>query len=268
MKVGAALRLLFGRQWWWTTLLVIAAIGVMVRLGIWQLDRLEQRRAFNARVSAQLEQPPLRLTAETFGADLMEMEYRSVIVVGRYDHSQEVALRNQVWGNRLGVHLLTPLVIEGSDQAVLVDRGWIPFEDWPPREPDQFAEPGTVEVRGVIRRPRSRADFGGRPDPVPPSGERLLVWNHVNVERIGNQVSYPLLPVYVQQAPDPAWTELPYRSQPELDLTEGPHLGYAIQWFLFAVVLGIGYPGYLWQQSRPHADMRATQNRPSGVCSS
>ncbi|HBY92393.1 MAG: SURF1 family protein [Ardenticatenaceae bacterium] len=256
------MRLLFGRQWWWTTLLVIVAVAVMARLGTWQLDRLAQRRAFNARVSAQLNQPPLMLTAGTLGVDLTEMEYRSVVVAGRYDRSQEVALRNQVWGNQLGVHLLTPLVIEGSDRAVLVDRGWIPFEDWPPKQADQFAEPGTVEVHGVIRRSRSRSDFGGLFDPAPPPGERRLTWTQPNVALIDAQVSYPLLPVYIQQAPDPAWTSLPYRSQPELDLSEGPHLGYAIQWFLFAAILGIGYPIYVRQQSQQRAARPVAERQP------
>ena len=53
------LRRMFSRKWLLTTILVIAAMAVMARLGIWQLDRLHQRRAFNARVSAQIDRPPL-----------------------------------------------------------------------------------------------------------------------------------------------------------------------------------------------------------------
>jgi surfeit locus 1 family protein len=59
------------------------------------------------------------------------------------------------------------------------------------------------------------------------------------------QLPYPILPVYIQQSPDPAWTGLPYRSEPDLDLTEGPHLGYAIQWFTFATILFVGYPFFI-----------------------
>jgi len=57
--------------------------------------------------------------------------------------------------------------------------------------------------------------------------------------------SEPMLPAYIQQAPDPTWTSLPRRTQPELDLSEGPHLGYAFQWFIFAAILGIGYPFFI-----------------------
>src|SRR3972149_566939 len=96
------------------TLLVLSVAGGMVRLGIWQLDRLAQRRALNDRVEAQLSQPRLNLNTAGIGADLGSMEYREVVVTGEYDPSGEVALRNQVWNNHIGVHLLTPLHIGGS----------------------------------------------------------------------------------------------------------------------------------------------------------
>lgn len=237
---------LFNRRWWWTTLLVIAAMGVLVRLGLWQLDRLAQRRAFNARVMAQQAAAPLTLDDQSFGSNLLDMEYRAVVVTGEYDHAQQVLLRNQVWDDQPGAHLLTPLVISGTDRAVLVDRGWIPSEDSTPDKRGQYDEPGIVTVRGVVRRPQTRPDFGGAPDPqLTPGQTRLDAWNIVNLERISRQVSLSLLPVYIQQAPDPAWTALPYRSQPQLDLSEGPHFSYALQWFTFAAILAVGYPVYV-----------------------
>jgi surfeit locus 1 family protein len=237
---------LFDRHWIKTTILVIAAITVMVRLGIWQLDRLEQRRAFNARVEAQLAQPDLELSGDSASVDLENMEYRSVVVKGSYDHDYQVVLRNQIWESQLGVHLLTPLLIEGSHLAVLVDRGWVPFEDYTEGKLAQFDESGKIEVRGMIRRPQTIAEIGGRTDQVPGPGEDpLLAWNLVNVVGIASQTPYPFLPVYIQQAPDPGWTGLPHRSLPVLDLTEGPHLGYAFQWFLFSLILAIGYPLYI-----------------------
>jgi surfeit locus 1 family protein len=233
----------------------------MVRLGVWQLDRLEQRQAFNARVQAQLDAEALDLNRPQAAAqDLGAMEYRAVRVRGRYDHTQEVALRNQAWGNQPGLHLVTPLVLEGTGLAVMVDRGWIPVEAHTAGELEDFAEPGLVEITGVIRRSQTRPDFGRRDDPLLPGGEPLRVWNLMNLERMDAQVSHQLLPVYIQQAPDPAWTALPYRIQPELDLTEGPHLGYAGQWFLFAAVLAIGYPLYLRRNHALETDLEPEQD--------
>ena len=54
------------------------------------------------------------------------MEWRAVKVTGKYDLSNQVALRNQYNANQYGYHLLTPLQFDGK--AVLVDRGWIPAE--------------------------------------------------------------------------------------------------------------------------------------------
>jgi len=238
--------ILFNRHWIKTTILVVAAITVMVRLGIWQLDRLEQRRAFNARVEAQLAQPVLELSNHNVFAGLEDMEYRSVVVRGTYSHEYQVVLRNQIWESQLGVHLLTPLLIDGSDRVVLVDRGWVPFEDFTGGKLAQYDEPGTVEVRGMIRRGQTIAEIGGRTDQIPGPGEEpLLAWNLVNVAGIASQTPYDFLQIYIQQAPDPDWTGLPYRSLPELELTEGPHMGYAVQWFLFSLILAVGYPLYV-----------------------
>jgi surfeit locus 1 family protein len=186
------------------------------------------------------------------------MEYRAVTVTGEYDDSQEVALRNQAHDGRWGVNLLTPLRIAGTDRAVLVDRGWIPAEDYTSGAWEKYREPGTVNVHGVIRRSQAKPDFGRRGDPTPAPGEFIPAWNLVNVESIDVQTSYDLLPVYIKQSPDPAWTGLPFRSQPKLELTEGSHLGYAIQWFAFAALLGFGYPFFVRKQEREGIERRQT----------
>ena len=123
---------MFRRKWILATILVVIVAVVFVRLGFWQLDRLAQRRALNAQLSAQMEAAPLVLDADTINDDLSEMEFRQAIVKGEYDFSQQITLRNQFINGQLGVHLVTPLKIEGTDPAVMVDRGWIPMEDQAP----------------------------------------------------------------------------------------------------------------------------------------
>jgi surfeit locus 1 family protein len=61
---------------------------------------------------------------------------------------------------------------------------------------------------------------------------------------------YTLMPVYLQWLPKDPDLELPYRAEREIDLSEGSHLGYAIQWFLFATVLGVGYLSLILQQEK------------------
>ncbi|TLN17845.1 hypothetical protein FDZ74_07285 [bacterium] len=100
-------------------------------------------------------------------------------------------------------------------------------------------------------------------DPALTAGEtRLDAWNIVNLERIQQQVSEPLLPAYILQAPDPAWNGLPHRQLVMPEITEGPHMGYAMQWFTFAAILGLGYPFFVRKQLR-QSSKRAS--RPDAV---
>jgi surfeit locus 1 family protein len=246
---------LLSRQWWKTTLLVLAAVLVMVRLGIWQLDRLAQRKAFNSRVEAQVAQPPLEITNADLVMDFFNMEYRDVNVSGFYDHQQQVVLRNQDWQGNLGVHILTPLVIEGSDQAILVDRGWVPYEDYSTGNLAVYDRPGLERVNGVVRRSQMKPRIGGQADQVPEPGEpRLEAWYWININQIEEQMSFNLLPVYLQESPGSVSQQLPYKTQAELDLSEGSHLGYALQWFTFAAILAIGYPIYVKREESRKKD--------------
>lgn len=237
---------MFSSKWILTTLLVILGALVCVRLGIWQLDRLAQRRAFNAQVNAMRALPPLDLPSKD---DLTSMAWRAVRLQGAYDFENQVAIRNQYNDNLPGYHLLTPLRI-ADNSAVLVDRGWIPAEgNDAPSAWRKYDQPGEVTLSGIIRLSATQPGFGSMPDPpLAPGQTRLDFWIYVNLDRIGQQIPYPVLPVYVQLDPDPNRGDPPIPYQPELDLSEGPHQGYAIQWFTFAALLIIGYPFYLHKQ--------------------
>lgn len=242
---GSPLREFLTPRWLFTTLFVLLAVIVMVRLGIWQLDRLEQRRARNALIQQAMMLPPLDLNQ----ADLPNWStaiYRDAVVTGKYDFSGEVMLRNQVWENRPGFHLLTPLLIEGRTQAVIVDRGWIPLEDGEPSKRAKYAEDGTITVRGRLMPTQQTRSLGGVVDA--PQG-RLEAWNWIDLPRLSQQISAPIVPLYLLAAPLNAQS-LPARSLPEPDLSEGPHMGYALQWFSFAFIFLAGYPLYVRKHLR------------------
>jgi len=71
-----------------------------------------------------------------------------------------------------------------------------------------------------------------------------------NVGRIQAEMPYALLPIFIQETHDPAWQGPPYRQEVKLDLSEGPHMSYALQWFAFATILGIGYPFYVRREEK------------------
>ena len=241
-------RSIISRQWLLATLLVLAGGALCIRLGIWQLDRLEQRRAFNAHVESVWMMEPLILTGQST-EDLTIMEYRTVSISGSYDFENQVALRNRHFQNEYGYHLLTPLLLDDG-VAVLVDRGWVPAEgndspvDW--RKYDQF---GQISLQGQIRLGQTKPDLGGVPDPaLAPGQEKLEFWNLVNLERIRQQMPYPLLTIYIQPDVDLEDAKPPIPYQPEIELNEGSHQGYALQWFTYASILLLGYPFYVRHQ--------------------
>lgn len=234
------------RKWLITTLLVLLGTALCVRLGIWQMDRLDARRAFNAQVQSMRVLPALNLNQQ--GSDSIgDMEWRAVQLSGIYDFENQIAVRNQYHGGQYGYHLLTPLLFKQT--AVLVDRGWIPAEgnstsdDW-----RKYDEVGEVNLSGQIRLGQAKPAFGGVADVLPENGARLEIWNNADVARIAGQLPYPVLPVYIQLDADAQDTEPPIPFQPEIELTEGPHFGYALQWFTFATILFVGYPFYLRKQ--------------------
>jgi surfeit locus 1 family protein len=250
---------IFSRGWIATTMLAIAGAAVCVRLGIWQLDRLAQRQAFNSHVLEMRALPMLQLPSTE---DLEAQEYRRVRVRGTFDPELQVAIRNQAHDGQYGFRLVSPLRIDGEPDsvdgapaAVLVDRGWIPAQG--NEQPDdwrKYDEPGMVEVRGVIRLGQTGPIFGGITQPTPVPGElRAMFWVYADVAGIGKQLPYAIVPVYVQSDGTAIPGILPIAGTPMLELTEGPHRGYAMQWFAFAAILLIGYPIYVGKREHVHA---------------
>jgi surfeit locus 1 family protein len=239
-------RALISRQWWWTTILVLLGLAVLVRLGVWQLDRLAQRRAGNAVLIEQLTSSPFSLNSDQLPADLADLRDRPAVARGRFDFEQQLVLTQQSWGGFPGVHLITPLLLDGSDGAVLVDRGWIPAEEAAAGELERYNEAKIQIVNGAFQ--LSQTLSGGR-ETVTDGPQQE--WYRVEIEAIQRQLPYELLPIYMLQSPGSEEQELPYKIEPEIDLSEGPHLGYAIQWFIFATILVFGYGYYVITRSGP-----------------
>ena len=237
---GTVPSLLFSRRWWWSTLLVLLAMPVMTRLGFWQLERGAQRSARNRHVSQQLAADPLPLAGLDLSVDAQQLLFRAVTVRGEYDHTQQIILRGQKFRSQPGVNLITPLVLPTADRAVLVNRGWIPYDSATPAKLAQFDEPGPQLVRGRIR----LSQLGPASAAAPQSAQRG--WYRLDITALQTQMSYNLLPVYVQQQPDENGVNgFPQREPIDIELSDGSHLGYAIQWFLFVPLLGGGYLHFL-----------------------
>lgn len=238
------LRALRQPKWIVATVIVVALGALFVRLGFWQLDRLEERQATNAMGEARIIAEPGSITELLADADgdLQSLEFRRVELTGVFDPSEEVLVRSQVEQGQAGFHVLTPLLV-AEDLGVLVNRGWVPLGmDQPPVA---AAPPtGQVSVEGWIHLTETRPPLG----PEDPPGE-IEVFNRVDIGRIVEQSAYSLAPVYVVEIGEGS-SELPVAVDPPDFFDEGSHLAYAVQWFGFAAVGFVGLFFLLRRQGR------------------
>ena len=241
----------FRGRWLWATIGVALLCALFVTLGFWQLQRLGQKRAANALILARMQEQPLTLQGQAL--DPEQADLRRAAVRGTYDYSQEIVLRNRTHNELPGVHVIVPLRIAGSEAAVLVDRGWIPYEMAGPEQRKVFQDAaGEVEVKGILRSTEVRSSRMSPADPpLGPDRPRLDAWHRVDIPRIQEQIPYPLLSLYLEedQAPDEPIRRFP-RAAPEVALSEGSHLGYAVQWFAFAGILLGGYTLFFRQRAQ------------------
>ena len=222
----------------------ILAAALFVRLGIWQLSRLEERRARNRLVFAQMEAAPVDVGA--LPKDTALAHYRRVRVVGARDYDHELVYAARTHNGAPGVDLLTPGRIPGSDTAVLVNRGWVYSPDG--------ATVDLAQLRDLD------STFEGYVEEFPPGPGAAFSNNPRTIARlshaiVANAIPYPIAPFYVVLGEDRVVIADPASKarQPTRigapDLDEGPHKSYAFQWFSFALIALIG-AGVVITQSR------------------
>lgn len=241
-RIILIIKTLFSRKWWWVTLLVLALMVLLARLGFWQFARLDERRADNVALAAALDATAVSLNATDISGDLGAWKDRQVVAEGEYDLENQLALIVQSWQGAAGLHLITPLVLDDGETAVLVDRGWIPDEQQDPEFWSQYDETGKISVDGYIA--LSQIISRNTAEPVP--GDPKQEWYRVDIAAIQPQMPYDLLPVYVMQSPSPEGNmALPFNEGRNVEITEGNHMSYALQWFIFCIGLGTAYVIYI-----------------------
>ena len=223
--------------------LALAAALVFVRLGLWQLDRLRDRRAFNATIVAQQLGAPMPLV--DLPRDTARAHYRAASVDGTYDYDHELIYSNRTRRGSPGVDILTPVRVAGRDTAVLVNRGWVYSPDGASVDLARWREGTTARLKGYVE--LTTADTA-----LAVSRHARLI-RHVSRAELVDKIPYPVAPYYLVAFGDTTDLSHPARRDiPVLD--DGPHRGYALQWFSFALIAiaGAGIVVYRdMQQRRP-----------------
>ena len=238
-------------RWILSHLFVLALVAAMVTAGFWQISRLQDKRDRNDRVAARTALAPVDVQglAEPGSFDTVsDLEFRRVTATGRYLPADEVLVRSRSLEGAPGSWVLTPLLL-ADGTAVVVNRGWISNPGELHAVPEASAAPtGPVEVAGLVRLTETRGRFG----PQDPAEGTLTDLARADVARLDQQVAQDLLPFFVQlleQSPEIDLTRDP-EPVPAPTLDEGPHLSYAVQWFIFTTVAVVGYPLILRRRAR------------------
>lgn len=242
-------RFLLTRQWVILTLIVLVLIPTMVELGFWQLHRHEHRVTQNALITKNLEAAPApvsRLTSP--GHTVPRSDYwRAVTATGTFDTEHEVVVRRRTSrDDRIGVLVLTPLDLKGGG-TVLVNRGWVPAAATQEAYPEVPAPPrGEVTVTGRLKADETTGASGIKDLAGLPDRQVMLINSAQQAHLLGR----PVLGGYVELT-DP----VPADGGPEPieapdDGSIGPHMAYAVQWWLFAAGVPVGWVILLRREKR------------------
>ncbi|WP_236245379.1 SURF1 family protein [Streptomyces sp. CC210A] len=246
-------RFLLSRQWVILTLVALVLIPVMVELGFWQFHRHERRVAQNALIADNLGAEPVPVTELTSPGHSVPREdlWRHVTATGTFDTDHEVVVRRRTNADdRVGMHVLTPLVLTDG-RVVLVNRGWVPAAADQRAYPEVPAPPrGQVTVTGRLMADQTTDSSGIKDLKGLPPRQVMLINSGQQAELLGRQVLGGYLDL---TAPKPSGGSPEPVPEPDHD-SIGAHMAYAVQWWLFAAGVPVGWVVLVRRERRDRAE--------------
>lgn len=226
------------------TIFVLTASIVCARLGLWQLSRLSERKATNA---VNLERSALPALVLNDGDPSELVPARSAVAHGEFDLTRQIVRVGRPSGGVPGVVIVTPLLMNDT-VAVLVERGWAPSPDARSVDLSLLDEPEGVTVQGVL--------VAGSPWPASASTEWPIYLPAIHPDSVQPRFPYQLVPLMLRRTDEPRnGGETVFRAVPTPAVTNGPHLGYAIQWFSFGLIALVGGWLLLYRKDPATKDM-------------
>jgi len=224
-------------------LITLICIPLFIKLGLWQYHKAQQKQAIHeAYDQAKLNNPlqfPLGLI-DSKAINVDDWKYKKVTVKGVYETKYQLLLDNQVEGDRVGYHVITPLKIDNTSEYVLVNRGWIVANDTHTELPVFNTPAGVQTVSGQIWVPSKKIFTleSSKPltaeSPTSTSQAWQVVWQNMNMDKY--KQSAPLivseLAIKMDQNCDAGGFVRNWQIPAERITT---NIGYAYQWFGFAL---------------------------------
>lgn len=212
------------------TLAMLLGLAIFIYLGLWQAgkgDRLEIELAQRAQRS---QLGPTRVTGQLL--DAQAAQDAVFTVTGTYEPAHQIFLDNRQENDQPGVHVITPLKIDGSETRILINRGWVGWTQGRSVLPVVATPAGRVTITGLASVPSTKKFFLMTEHPETQS----KLWLRLDLTRFENLIGQALQPVVLQQTGGDAPDTL-VRHWPPPDDRVGKHRGYAFQWFGMAAAL-------------------------------
>lgn len=218
-------------KWIGFHLLCLTAIVVMINLAFWQLRRLDEKQTFNDRVTSHTDADVVPLDGALLQGDADDLIYRRVEATGRYLREPQFEVVNVTQEGTTGRDVVNALQL-ADGTLVMVNRGFVPTGTPLPAPP-----PGEVQVLARLKAGQSAgtgqpADDGTRP---------LSEIRRVDLVALGQQFQQPLAPMYLELLESRPAEPSSVSAVAFPELSEGPHLSYAVQWCIFSISVGVGW---------------------------
>ena len=200
-------------------LLGVVGCAILISLGVWQVQRLEWKRAMLAEISAKIDGVPQDLPPE--GTDTEALKHEPVQIAGGTT-GQEILVLSGQKGVGAGYRVIDAFET-GDGRRILLDRGFLPEAD-----KGQPRPPTALIVTGNLHWPRESDAYTPEPDP------KTGLWFARDVPAMAKQLGTEPVMVVARRVEGDAQGISP--EPVTISGIPNDHLGYAITWFLLAIV--------------------------------
>lgn len=231
-------------------LLCSALFCLFCLLGVWQLHRYDFKKSLLETYHARLNGAPVPFA--TIKNSLESLQFQQVLMQGHYLNDQTMLVQNQFYKDQLGYNVLTPFQIEGDAKLILVDRGFIAK---PQRKKKISVETvnGPQQISGYIKLLNEHAFILGKN--ILEKNKSPIVIQRIDTRELSQVTNHEFYPFVLRLN-----ANMPHGYVRDWVITNASperHMGYAVQWFLMALVLLIAYFCFCCERIESYADERS-----------
>lgn len=227
------------------TIMSLVGIILFSSLGTWQVSRSFEKQELGKKLHSEQQQEAFRLDREI--KNIEQKNYLMTEAIGHYDKANEILIDNSIYKGKAGYHVLTPFILKQDQSVIMVNRGWVPVNRDRRILPKIKTPEGSMTIRGKIAPHKSK----------PPLilGELDIStqeWLYFDKEIFEKKTGKPVLPVIILLDKDDAHGYV--REWPKYEDKVGMHIAYAIQWYVFALIVLATYLGVNFKKIKVKGD--------------